>query len=362
MTYFEINDKDIIHNFDEISQTTGVLTIPTLKANAYGLGAEHVSRLLRDECGVHLFAVSRIEEAYTLCRGVSVLVLSPYHDTDTLLRLVEDDFIIAVDSLSQAKKIGEIAGNMCKRARIHIKIDTGFGRFGFMPSQTSDIRGVFSVENVKVCGIFSHFSSAFAKSPAKTDEQFEVFTSICEQLMASGFDIGLRHIANSSAALRDSKYCLDAVRIGSALTGRVPIKTNTSLRRVGRFYSTICDIRTVKRGANLGYGDIVHLKKNTRVAVLPCGAADGVLIKKDFDTFRFVDFLRYGFHLFKMLFKDNSITARVNGTTVHSVGRPALTHTFFDVTDIDCKAGDRVEFDISPLYVADKVKREYIDV
>ena len=362
MTYFEINEKDIIYNFDEISHKTGVLVIPTLKANAYGLGAHHVSKLLRDECGVHLFAVSRIEEADALCRGVSVIVLSPYHDERTLCQLVENDRIITVDSLPQAKRISEIALSSGKCARVHIKIDTGFGRFGFMPSQTSDIRAVFALEGVKVCGIFSHFSSAFAKSPAQTDLQYDTFVAVCDALSESGLDIGLRHIANSSAALRDGKYCLDAVRIGSAITGRVPYKTDIKLKRVGKFYSEICDIRTVKRGANLGYGNIAPLKKDTRVAVLPCGAADGVLIKKDYDTFRPVDFMRYGFHIFKMMFRDNSIKARVNGTLIRSVGRPALTHTFFDVTDVDCKAGDKVCLDISPLYVADKVKREYTDV
>ena len=95
--------------------------------------------------------------------------------------------------------------------------------------------------------------------------------------------------------------------------------------------------------------------------MLCCGSADGVLVKKDYDTFRFIDILRYGFHVFKMLFGNNYPFAKVNGQNARFVGRGALTHTFIDVTDIDCKCGDRVEINISPLYVADKVKREYID-
>ena len=364
MTYFEINKQDIIHNYEELSHITQALVIPTLKANAYGMGAKEVACLLRDHCGVNLFAVSRLEEAQDMpCGGgVRTLVLSAYHDDESIRKLVDSDLIMAVDSISQARRIAEYAKSTGKYARVHIKVDTGFGRFGFSPENIGDISAVYSVEGLSVRGIFSHFSSAFANDLAQTDKQFDTFATLCDELSRQGFDIGVRHIANSSAALRGAKYCLDAVRIGSALTGRVPFKTTADLKRVGHFYSEIADIRTLKKGSNVGYGNIYKLKKDTRVAVVCCGSADGVLIKKDYDTFRFIDIMRYGLHVFKMLFKDNRLAVKIGGKTVRAVGRPALTHTFLDVTDISCRAGDRVEFDISPLYVSDKVKREYIDV
>lgn len=361
MTVFEINKQDIIHNFNEISHIRDALIIPTLKANAYGLGAGEVSKLLRDTCGVTLFAVSRLEEVKDICKDAKVLLLSCYHDMPSIKEIVDSDIICAVDSIGQARRIAQYASECQKTARVHIKIDTGFGRFGFKYNDISQIKSVFEVENIKVTGIFSHFSSAFCDNMQNTDLQFERFLSVCDALTSAGLDIGIRHIANSSAALKDRKYCLDAVRIGSALTGRVPFKTDIPLVRVGKFYSEIADIRTLKRGSNLGYGNIIKLKRNTRVAVLCCGSADGVLIKKDYDTFRFIDILRYGYHIFKMLFGNNSPTATVNGQAARFVGRPALTHTFIDVTDIDCRCGDRAELNISPLYVADKVKREYIN-
>ncbi len=361
MTVFEINKQDIVHNYNEISHIRDALIIPTLKANAYGLGANEVSRLLRDTCGVTLFAVSRLEEAKEICDGAKILLLSCYHDMPSIKEIVDGNIICAVDSIGQAKRIGQYARECDKIARIHIKIDTGFGRFGFKYNDISQIKSVFEVENVQVTGIFSHFSSAFADNMKNTDLQLERFLSVCDTLTSAGLDIGIRHIANSSAALKDRKYCLDAVRIGSALTGRVPFKTDIPLKRVGHFYSEIADIRTLKRGQNLGYGNIIKLKRNTRVAVLCCGSADGVLIKKDYDTFRFIDIMRYGYHIFKMLLANNYPTGKVNGQSARFVGRGALTHTFIDVTDIDCKCGDRVELNISPLYVADKVKREYID-
>jgi len=360
MTVFEINRQDIVHNYNEISHRTDALVIPTLKANAYGLGAGEVSQLLRDTCGVTLFAVSRLEEADAICDGAKVLLLSCYHDLPSIQQIVDKNIICAVDSVGQAKRIAEYAKSCDKVASVHLKIDTGFGRFGFKHTDIASIKSVYDIENIKVTGIFSHFSSAFSDDMKNTDIQLERFLSVCDALSSSGLNVGIRHIANSSAALKDSKYCLDAVRIGSALTGRVPFKTNVPLRRVGTFYSTIVDIRRLKRGQNLGYGNICKLKRDTRVAVLCCGSADGVMIKKDYDTFRFVDILRYGFHVFKMLFANNMPTAYVNGQAVRFVGRPALTHTFIDVTGVDCVCGDKVALNVSPLYIADKVKREYI--
>ena len=338
--------------------------IPTLKANAYGLGTGEVASLLHERLNVTLFAVSRLEEAEDMPKadGVRTLVLSAYHDDASVQRMVENGLIIAVDSVCQAKKIAEYAKSTEKTASVHIKIDTGFGRFGFKDTQIDDIASVCAIDGLDVCGIFSHFSCSFAKDTKITDLQFERFLAVCDALNKRGIDVGLRHIANSSASLREKKYCLDAVRIGSALTGRLPLKTDIKLKRVGHFYSDISDIRELKKGDNIGYGNIFKLKKDSRVAVVCCGSADGVLIKKDYDTFRLLDIMRYGYHILKMLTRDNRLCVKVNGKTARALSRPALTHTFIDVTHIDCDAGDKVEFDISPLYVADKVKREYIDV
>ncbi len=362
MTVFEINKQHIIDNYNQIARRSDALVIPMLKANAYGLGANEVLSLLKDSCGAVLFAVSRIEEAEALDRaGADVIVTSCYHDDESLKYLVDNDFIMSVDSLSLAKRIGKYATECQKTARVHIKVDTGFGRFGFMPGDTDDIKEVYSTEGIKAEGIFSHFSSAFSDKKI-TDAQFEKFMLVCDTLVAGGVDVGIRHIANSSAVLKDKKYCLDAVRVGSALLGRVPFKTDADLKRVGTFKTTVADIRTIKKGANIGYGNIFRLKRTSRVAVLTVGVCDGVLVKKDYDTFRLIDIARYGFGVFKMLFRDNRLTVKIGDKTAKTLGRVALTHTFVDVTDIDCTAGDTAVLEISPLYVAEKVKRVYTDV
>lgn len=361
MNKFVINTQDIIHNFTEITRLTGALVIPTLKADCYGLGAERVFSLLHGECGVMLFAVSRLEEALPLCnRGADILLLSCYHDDASVKCAVDNGIIMAVDSRSQAERIAKYALETGKRARVHVKIDTGFGRFGFMPGAIADIEKVYRTDGIDVTGIFSHFSNAFSAKPDITDAQLDKFMTVVNTLTERGINVGLKHISNSSATVRGSKYRLDAVRIGSALCGRLPMKTDLPLKRVGSFETQIIDIRKLKKGSNIGYGNVFKLGRDARVAVLPVGSSDGVLIKKDYDTFRVFDILRFGYNVFKMLFRDNSLRIKINGKTVRSVGRVALTHTMADVTDIECKCGDRAILDISPLYVSPNVEREYI--
>ena len=360
MTKFIIKKSDIIHNYNEVASFTSSIVIPTLKADCYGLGAKKVLEILRDECAVSLFAVSRLEEALELVgSSCDILLLSCYHSLEDIKQIVFNDIICAVDSLGQAKRIGEYAKSIGKTARVHIKIDTGFGRFGFKVGNLAEIKEVYKTEGIKAEGIFSHFSSVFCDSK-ETDRQYESFISVISHLREKGIDVGLRHIANSSATVRSEKYHLDAVRIGSLLLGRLPMPHHLNLLKVGSFETKIVDIRKLKKGTNIGYGKVYELKKDTKVAVLCTGSADGVLIKKDYDTFRITDILRYGFGVFKMLLKDNSLKIKINGKVAKSVGRVALTHTFADVTDIDCHCGDMAVIDISPLYVADKVEREYI--
>lgn len=360
MTKFIIKKSDIVHNFNEVARHTNALVIPMLKADCYGLCAKEVMQLLHSECGVNTFSVSRLEEALELSElGSKILLLSCYHDMESIQKAVDAKIICAVDSIGQAKRIGEYAKSIGTVCQVHIKIDTGFGRFGFLPGNLHEIKEVFDIEGLEVKGIFSHFSSAFA-SESQTDKQFEAFTSVTEKLTDSGYNIGIRHIANSSATVRNSKYHLDAVRIGSLLLGRLPMAHNLDLIRVGSFETDIIDIRKLKKGSNIGYGNVFSLKRDSRVAIVPVGSADGILIKKDYDTYRISDILRYGFGVFKMLLRDNRLQATVNGQKIRTVGRVALTHTMLDVSDIDCKVGDKAIFDISPLYVADKVEREYI--
>lgn len=359
MTRFVIETEALRQNYREICRVTGVPVIPVLKADGYGLGAEPLFALLREE-GAALFAVSRLEEALPLCgKGAGILLLSCDHEAEALAKIVEQDIISAVDSLEQAQLLDGLAAAAGKTAAVHLKVDTGFGRFGFLPEQEAELREVFTLEHLRVEGIFSHFSNAFAGDSADCDRQYAAFSALCGRLEADGLSCGMRHMANSCAALRWDKYRLDAVRVGSALLGRLPVAVPAELKKAGQFESTIADIRTLPKGANIGYGNAFRLKKQTRVAVLCTGSADGVLVKKEPDAFRVRDVLRYGVQALRLLVRDGHMTVRVNGQTTRVVGRVALTHTMVDVTNIDCRPGDVAVLPVSPLYVPQTVLRDY---
>lgn len=359
MTCYKIKIEDVVSNYQTVATTTDALCVPMLKANAYGLGAARVLSAL-EEVGVTTFALSRLEEALALETRSTLWVLTCYHGAEELTAMIERDYVFAVDSVEQAKLAAAIADGMGKTARVHIAVDTGFGRFGFACEDIDGMLSVCNTEHILVEGIFSHLGAAFFYKDDSADKQLELFLNTVKILRQNGAHIPLCHIANSSACLRDRKFHLDAVRLGSALCGRMPVPFTLPLKSVGKLTSSVVDIRFVPKGQNIGYGKVYKVSRPTRVAVIAAGTADGIQLSKDYDAFRFRDFCRYGLKIFKMMLKkDNRMRVILNGKSVAVLGRVAMTHMMIDVTDIDCKVGDEVIIPISPLYVADHVERIY---
>ena len=356
MARIVIQREDILENYRLLSAQTPV--IPVLKANGYGLGAEPLFALLKEE-GVSLMAVSRLEEALPLCgQGVELLVLSCNRSQNYADIVLEKDLTTALDTLEFAQLLSEKALAAGKKARVHLKVDTGMGRFGFLPVQMDEILAVFELPGLEVTGIFTHCYGAFLKD-GSAEKQLATFQALLEELRARGIELPLRHIANSSASQLGRDFALDALRIGSALTGRLPLKTNLPLKKVGRFEGEILAIRQLPKGSNIGYGNVCKLKKDTRVAVVSAGTADGLLRTTEQTLFRPVDLYRYLYHDLKLFFKKPVVIGMVNGCRAKMLGRPATTHSFFDVTDIPCQAGDYMILDVPPLRVDASVERIY---
>ena len=139
------------------------------------------------------------------------------------------------------------------------------------------------------------------------------------------------------------------------------MKVRIPLERIGVLESTVAALRQLKKGSNMGYGNAFTLKKDTRVAVVCAGSAHGMLVKKEDDTFRPVDVLRYLRRDARLLLKDGRSKVLVNGQSTWVVGRVALTHTMVDVTNIACKPGDIVTLPANPIYVSQSVERVYLD-
>lgn len=361
MTRLVIDLAALRRNYRAIREAVGVPVMPVLKADCYGLGAEKVYEVLLQE-GARTFAVSRIEEALPLCDGrAEILLLSAYHGREDLAAIAAGGMTAAVDSLDQAKLLEELAAQLDKQVQVHLKVDTGFGRFGFLPEEEDQLQAVFALPHLKVTGIFSHFSNAFGADDRETLAQYRAFTDLCDRLTARGFALGLRHIANSCGALRWDRYRLDAVRTGSALLGRLPVPVPVKLERIGALETTVAALRQLKKGSNMGYGNAFTLKKDTRVAVVCAGSAHGMLVKKENDAFRPVDILRYLRRDARLFVRDGRSKVLVNGQSTWVVGRVALTHTMVDVTNIACAPGDTVTLPANPIYVPQQVARVYVE-
>ena len=360
---YVINLSDVVYNFDTAKSLAGSAgVIPVLKAAGYGMGAKKIADTLFKARGVPLFAVSRLDEALELKSGdYEVLVLSPVFNEQSAKAAVLNNFITAVSSVQSAYLLNAAAKGLGAVARAHIALDTGFGRYGFTPDNAEQIMGLKDFDNIKITGVYSHLYAAFDKDAKKSLNQLSAFTAITQRLEAQYGPL-TKHIANSSAvAKRLNPFMLDAVRIGSMLCGRLPFNSGCNLRPVGTLCCPITQIKELPRGHNIGYGGIFSLKRASRVAVINAGSADGILRTKGYDTFRPVDFMRYGYNIVKMLFKDNRLKFEINGKKAPVLGRVALTNTMLDVTDIDCKAGDIAALKISPLAVDKSIKREYIN-
>jgi alanine racemase len=363
MTALVVQKEFIVENYNAMRRETGVLVIPVLKGNAYGLGDIETARILWD-AGARIFAVSRLEEALRLHETMAeaeILLLTPYDTEEDAEKIVTAGITAAVGSYDSAVLLNGIAANKNIKCRVHFKFDTGMGRFGFLPEDADKaVKAAKYMPNLEIRGCFTHLSNCFGKNKKGVFKQLELFKSCLEALEKEGVNPGIRHIANSNAALLYPELRLDAVRSGSALLGRVGVNNKAGLKKVGFLQSSICDMRWLPAGHNIGYANTYKSKKPIRIAVIPVGYADGLFTEKSKDTFRFRDVLRYGWHDFQMLFGARRLYCGIGGKKAPLVGRAGLCNVVADVSSLDCREGDTVVFEVNPLFINADVQRIYI--
>lgn len=366
-----IQKKDLVHNIERIKEHANknekddlgnsVKIIAVVKGNGYGLGLVEFTKFLIDN-GISYFAVATIEEALELRKaGIKqdILMLSTISIEEDIEKLVNNNIIITLGSKADvkvAKKIGEKLG---KNIRAHLKIDTGFGRYGFVYENREEMVEVLKdLKNIKIEGTFSHFSISFYDDKY-TKEQFNRFIDVVEVLKMNEIDTGMLHICNSSAFVKFPNMHLNAVRIGSAFLGRLSVKNTLGLKKIAQLESEVTEIKELPKGFNIGYSNTYKTKKETKIAIIPCGYMDGINITTDRDMFRFIDKLRYIVGDVKDLFKKKQMFVIINNRKFPVLGRVGTYHIICDITNKDIKVGDKVIFNINPKYVDSKVRREY---
>ena len=365
MNSFVIEREKIKKNKDVIFERAGESTvIAVVKGNGYGFGlSEYISLLY--ESGIRFFAVTDPADALKireLCHeNAEILMLRSTSLPDEIASLIDNSVILTAGTLDAAVAINKIALSKNTVAKVHVKLDTGMGRYGFDPNDIETIYSAFTnFPSLEPCGLFTHLTSAF-KSKKVTEAQIALLDKVKEELIARGIDCGMVHFANSSYLFKFHGPYGDAVRIGSAFTGRIPCKVRKNrLMRVGHIESNICELRWLTPGSKVGYSGAYTAKKATRIAILPIGYADGIHVEKARDTYRIRDVFFYILSDIKKMLSRKRIFATINGSRARILGHIGMTHTVCDVTDIPCSIGDIATFEINPIYVSPEIHREFI--
>ena len=359
-----INKSNLTHNINVIKNEINLdeyTIIGVVKGNGYGLGLEEYTNILIEN-GIKIFAVASPEEAIKLReinKEIDVLNMSSTAIKEEIENMVNNDIIITIGSNECLETVNEIA-KKGKIIRAHIKVDTGFGRYGFL-AKDEIIQAIKKIDsNVKIEGIFSHFSIAYYKDNEHTKKQYKEFLDVLKLLEENGIDIKLKHICNSPAFINYPEMRLNAARIGSAFLGRVDSQNKLDLIKIGVMKSQVKEIKELPKDFYVGYLNTFKTKTKTRVAIIPVGYKDGFNMTIKNDMFRFVDRLRELKHAIFNLFKNRKILVEIEKKEYPIIGKIGMYHIIVDITGSDVKIGDSVLLNVNPVYIDSSVRREYI--
>lgn len=334
-TWAEISLNAIEHNYNvirnKVADDTKVCCV--IKADGYGHGAVELSQVY-EKLGADFFAVSNIDEGIEIRKSGSKLpiVILGYTPVSEAKNLAAYNISQAVFSLEYTKELSEKCVEEDCICKMHIKVDSGMSRIGFMCQEFP--RDEYSIEeiceacclpNLEVEGLFTHFcvSDEDAEGREFTNKQYENFIHVRDSLKKRGVDISVVHCSNSGAIEDYPETCCDMVRAGIILYGLAPsskLADRLDLVPAMTLKTVVAFVKEVQKGATISYGRTFTADRKMKIATVPIGYADG--------------FIRQNA-------KDGYMT--VNGKKAKIVGRICMDQTMLDVTDIeDVKTGDEV--------------------
>lgn len=264
-----------------INENTQIITV--LKADGYGHGAVPLAKEAEKEERVWGIAVATVEEALELRRGgikKPLLILGYTYQEDYDL-IAEEELRPTVFKLSMAQELSQAALRKNKTIKIHIKIDTGMSRIGYRDLEKSvpEILEISRLPGLKIEGLFTHFARADEREKAPAYQQLEKYQAFQKALKEAGLKIPLCHCSNSAGIIRIPEANMDAVRAGIILYGLYPSeeveKEPVPLKPLMTLKSHIAYIKTLEPGVQISYGGTYTTQKETRVATIPVGYADG---------------------------------------------------------------------------------------
>lgn len=322
-TFAAIDLDAIDNNLSQLKAciNDGVKAMAVVKADAYGHGSVAVSKHIEDK--VDYFAVASVDEAVELRDGgikKPILVLS-YTSPMKYETLVDYDITATVYNYSEAKLLSETAKSRGKKAKVHIAVDTGMGRIGFVPdaSGADSVKEISTLSGIELEGLFSHYACADAYDKTDAGEQTMLFDRFIALLSERNVEIPIKHICNSAGTM-DFKKQYDMCRLGIALYGLYPSdevedmdKDRVKLIPAMEVVSHVVHIKEVPPGFKIGYGHIYEAPSVRKIATVCIGYADG-----------------YNRCL------TNVGYVLIRGKKAPVVGKVCMDQIMVDITDIDC--------------------------
>ena len=287
-TWAEVSLDAIEHNYKALRARIGenVKFLGVVKADAYGHGAVHVARTLQ-ELGADYLAVSSLDEAMELrANGIVMPILILGHTpTEQVPNLIANNITQTVTCLAKAHEYNAAAAEFGAKLRVHIKVDTGMSRLGYLCDGSHFDGGVEGIceacglPGLEAEGIFTHFAVADEQdqeSQAYTRRQFDLFCRVIRAVEEKrGVRFPLRHCANTGATACYPEMHLDMVRPGLLLYGYGEFAQGLDLRPVMTLKTTISTTKTYEPGTSVSYGRLFTTQRRTRMGVVPYGYADG---------------------------------------------------------------------------------------
>ena len=284
-TWAEINLDTLEQNYKNLKQliTHKTKVCCVLKANAYGHGSDEIAKLY-ENMGIDYIAVSNMDEALELRNAgiklpITCLSFVPEYQYEELLK---NNIDIPIYTLSQGIALNNIALKHQKVANVHIKIDSGMSRIGFLCNDMAirDIKQLSRLDGLHFKGIFTHFARADERDKFHTQKQFYVFSKLIQSLEKQNITFDIRHCCNTAATICYPEYHLDMVRLGIALFGYYPSKEvsekNVNIKPAMSLFSTISNLKVVEKGTGVSYGHKYIVQDDyEKIATIPIGYADG---------------------------------------------------------------------------------------
>lgn len=345
--YLHIRREVLERNAKSVMDYLNVPVIGVVKMDGYGMGVVEAAKIWLD-AGVTMLAVAEPWEALAIRdSGIDrdILLMAPVADREIFTALLEKGVIFTVSDLNNAKFYKENAQGL--PLRVHVKVDTGMGRFGVRWTDTQQLKAIYALEGISFEGIFSHFGKSFETELGMTKLQLERFLGAVQVLQDAGLKVGIRHMANSTAALRFPQTHLDAVRMGSALVGALMVSVPVKLESAHTFKAKVVAVKELKAGDTSGYALVYKAKKDTRAIVVGIGTDYGYGMTGAPDPYPVRDLLSYLYHLY--LRWKNPPYALFEGKRLPLIGRIGSQYTTFDAAGCDVKPGDWVEVPMSLL-------------